>query len=177
MENHSDKIEKDAVPLAAGISGIVSTVEDGSELLDFNDNVQQSVEAVNNNFIMAQTNSTAVMTSNVMTFNQCSGINLGTTVHIGWSPGSSGAVARQSNSLARKDETVYQKTPTIKAMLESKELISTAFLDYISGYFGSRWREITILLEINQLFCDRMYEDNFDKGGTKEVSLRVFTDL
>lgn len=57
-------------------------------------------------------------------------------------------------------------------MLRSKDRLYDGFLDYICGKFGSRWRDLTILLAIDQLFVDRMKEDYFVKGGTKEVRER-----
>lgn len=170
MENHfKDLIETDAASVAPRSSDVVSTIG-GSEPLDLNGNVQQSVAAVNNNMLMAQTNTSTVVTQNVMTFNNSSGINFGTVVHIGWSPGSSNKNAKANGPAAKPDETVYKKTPTIKAMLESKDPISIPLLEYISGQFGFRWRDITILLEISQLFVDRMHEDHFGKG-IQEVNI------
>lgn len=169
-KNFKVLIEKDAVPSSSKTLELVSTTEE-SEILDYNDNEEHSVTTVNNNMLTAQTNSSTVTTSNVMNFNKCNGINVGTVVHIGWSPGCSKAAAKPKNSVVPIDETVYKKTPTIKAMLESKDPISPGFLDEVSGNFGFRWREITILLEISQLFVDRMYEDYNERGGKREVIL------
>lgn len=146
----------------------VATVVEGSALVARNEEVikysqSNSHQLVNNNTVL--TNNSA----HVTTFNNCNGLTFGGVYNIGWSPGSS----KQTKAVAKLDESVYRKTPTIKEMLESNEPLSAAYLDCVSANFGLRWREITILLEINQLFVDRMYEDNFEKGGVKEVN-RIF---
>lgn len=71
-----------------------------------------------------------------------------------------------------EDETGYKKTPTIAKMMRSKDRLYDGYLDYICGKFGHRWRDLTILLGIDQLFVERMKEDYFVKGGTKEVCVR-----
>lgn len=154
--------EKDAVPSTAKSSALVGRTQEVFEEIQANGNSQQTV---NNNMLLRQSN-----TSSTMTFNGCNGITLGTIVNVGWSPGNSSIASKPVKTVAKIDESVYRKTPTIKAMLESNEPITDAYLDCVSANFGSRWKEITILLEINQLIVERMYEDYFEKGGTKEVN-------
>lgn len=110
--------------------------------------------------------------STFMTFNDCSGLTFGSVINIV----SQNKQKQISNLGEVNDESAYLKTPTIKEMLQSSDTISTAILDHICGNFGSRWREITVLLKINQLFVDRMHEDYFIFGGTKEVNSLTSSD-
>lgn len=150
VEISESSFEKDAVPIpkTAAVSAKLPVSE-----------------RVSNNLSLSQTNS-----ATSYTFNGCNGITLGSVFQVGsLAPARSTVVSTPKRASPKFDESVYKKTPTIKAMMESSEPISTAFLNFISSNFGSRWREITILLEINQLFVDRMYEDYFYSEGTKEV--------
>lgn len=169
--NFNRLIEKDAVPGGGSLAEVVSS----SELLDYNENEQRSVGVVNNNTLMSQLNSTT-MNASTTTFNGCNKIHIGTTINIGRQPSSSVSIANNKPNQAVEciDESVYKKTPTIKKLLASTEPITPAFLDNVSENFGKRWREITIYLKINQLFVDRMIEDYYDKGGTKEVIFLYF---
>jgi len=163
--------EKDAVP-----TGVTSSAEDNNTLVRSESAIEEifttgnNQQIVQNNMMLSQRN-----VSSMMTFNGCNGITLGTVVNVGWSPGRSRAANRTLRTVAKEDESVYRKTPTIKLMLESTDTISLAFLDCVAEYFGNRWREVTILLDINKLFVDRMYEDFFDKGGTKEVIFQILS--
>ena len=173
MEDDSkDLNEKDAVPTEINNSALVKQSEEVIEEIETSESNQliaNNHQIVNNNMLLSQSN-----TSSMMTFNGCNGITLGTVVNVGWSPGRSSIVNKPVKTVAKLDESVYRKTPTIKEMLESNEPISPAFLDCVSANFGARWKEITILLKINQLFVERMYEDYFDKGGIKEVKKKLF---
>lgn len=168
MENNSNgSIEKDAVPTTSQTSTVERRISTGSELVDRDDNIIQTVG--NNTMLANQTN-----TSAILTFKECTGITLGTFINVGWTPGmgAGGNVADwPAKDAVVKAEEKIGKTPTIKKMMDSTETISSAFLDVVSGNFGSRWRDVTILLNISHLFVDRMYEDHFERGGTKEVSL------
>jgi len=164
--------EKDAAP-----TGVTSSAEDNNRIVRASEQAIEEIftpgnnpQTVNNNMMLSQRN-----VSSMMTFNGCNGITLGTVVNVGWSPGRLRAANRTVKALAKEDESVYRKTPTIKVMLESTDPITLAFLDCVSEYFGSRYREVTILLDINKLFVDRMYEDFFDKGGTKEVIFQILS--
>lgn len=162
MENkNKNLLETDAVGTGADVVAYTG----GSELVDADDTANR---AFNNNMVLAnQTNSAAVLN-----FEKCSGITLGTVINVGWSPGSSALVPAAGNATVKEDESAYKKTPTIKTMMETEKAISTAFLDNVSGNFGTRWREVAVLLEINPLFVDRMYEDYYNKDGTKEVTFQ-----
>lgn len=76
-----------------------------------------------------------------------------------------------SPQILHDEKNVYKKTPTIKEMMNSPERLSSGFLDHICKYFGERWRDVTLLLDIDQLYVERIKEDEliFKKGGTKEV--------
>lgn len=79
----------------------------------------------------------------------------------------SSALSRRITVLAEKN--VYQKTATISEMMKSNERIPNDLLDFIAGSFGDRWNEVTSLLQIPDLFVDRMLIDHKDAGGIKEV--------
>lgn len=166
-DNSTHLLEKDAAPISGQSSEIVEYSSENGDL-EIVENINRTV---NNNMILSnQTN-----TSAVFKFDNCRGINLGSVFNVGWSPGNAGIVAEPNkSSVARSKEALYKKTPTIKAMLESSDPISLGFLDIVSGNFGARWKEVTILLQINQLFVERMYEDYNDKGGCKEVRNKIF---
>jgi hypothetical protein len=40
----------------------------------------------------------------------------------------------------------------------------------VAQSFGYRWAEVSVLLGISRILVEKLYEDNFNKGGTKEVS-------
>lgn len=80
---------------------------------------------------------------------------------------SSSALSRRVTVIAEKN--VYQKTATILEMMKSKERIPNELLDFIAGSFGDRWNEVTDLLQIPDLFVDRMIIDHKNSGGIKEV--------
>lgn len=167
MENDSNgTIEKDAVPTTSQNSSVARRISTGSELVERDDN---TIQTVSNNMVLSnQTN-----TSAIVTFEKCTGITLGTVINVGWTPGmgagANGGDWPTTDAVVKAEEKIG-KTPTIKKMMDSTETISSAFLDVVSGNFGSRWRDVTILLNINRLFVDRMYEDHFERGGTKEVN-------
>lgn len=151
-------LEKDAAPVSAQITEVVEYSEANGRM--------ESAERVNNTVLSNQTNSQAIFK-----FDNCKGITLGSVFNMGWSQGNTSNVAEPNiSNQVRSRESVYKKTPTIKEMLESTEPISTAFLDIVAGNFGLRWKEVTILLQINQLTVDRKYADYFERGGTKEVN-------
>lgn len=160
------RIEKDASQISTESSEIVRSPQIG-EMIEQSPRLNRSLsQTVNNNMMLNQSNS-----STVMTFNECSGLTFGSVINIV----SQNKQKQVSQPREMNDESVYMKTPTIKEMLQCSDSISTAgFLDHICGNFGTRWRGITVLLKINQLFVDRMYEDYFILGGTKEVSSYSF---
>ena len=75
--------------------------------------------------------------------------------------------------MQKNDEAIYKKTPTIKAMMESKEPLTNHFLYFLSENFGNRWREVIMVLQVDQLYVHRMYKDYSDKAGTREVNFIV----
>lgn len=165
MEDEFNSLnEKDAVPTGVTSSAMVNRSEEVIEGIETNVNNQ----IVNNNMMLTQRNQ-----SSSVTFNGCSGVTFGTVVNVGWSPGNS-KISKPVKTTARLDDSVYQKTPTIKAMLGSNEPISSAYLNFVSANLGSRWKELTILLDINQLFVELMYEDYFERGGIREVNRIIF---
>lgn len=160
MENNLHHLlEKDAAPISSQNLEIVEYSNESGALESIN-------RTVNNSMVLSnQTNS-----SSVIKFDNCKNITLGSVFNVGWLPGTGGIVAEPNiSNVARSKEALYRKTPTIKQMLESTDLISSAFLDIVAGNFGAKWKDVTILLQINQLFVERMYEDYNDRGGTKEV--------
>lgn len=76
-----------------------------------------------------------------------------------------------SHQIIQDEKDVYKKTPSIKEMMNCSDKLSTGFLDHICKHFGDRWRDVTVLLDIDQLHVERIKEDElfFKKGGTKEV--------
>lgn len=155
-------LEKDAAPISAHITEIVE-YSDESGIVELPENINR--RASNNMVLSNQTNSQAVFK-----FENCKGITLGSVFNMGWGQGNNGVIAEPNiSNQVRTRESIYKKTPTIKEMLESTEPISTTFLDIVAGNFGLRWKEVTILLQINQLKVDRKYADFFERGGTKEV--------
>jgi hypothetical protein len=166
MENNSEHLlENDAARISAQITEIVEhSNESGSLQLSENQNTNRAVVLSN------QTN-----TSAVFNINNSRSISFGNVFNVGLSSGNLGLVAEPNVPVAAASRrSPYNKTPTIKAMLESSDPITSAFLDIAAEFFGLRWREITILLQINQLFVDRMYEDYNERGGTKEVTTAKF---
>jgi len=93
-----------------------------------------------------------------------------------WGPNNMQDIPRRENNAEFNiNAYVFRRSPTISKMMASREKISPAFLDKISESFGSRWRALTVLLEIDQIFVERMWEDNFTNGGTKEVLYKVLS--
>lgn len=161
-DNSNNLLEQDAVPTTSQ----VARRSPDNEIIE-----SISTPTGNNSMVLSnQTNTGAVLT-----FEKCSGITLGTVINMGWAPGMANgnkwSMESPSKAPVVKAEDKIGKTPTIKKMMDSDEQLSPAFLDMVSGNFGSRWRDFTILLNIDYLFVDRMYEDHFGHGGTKEVSL------
>jgi hypothetical protein len=160
MENNSEHLlEKDAAPIGATNTEVVEYL-DTNQCLESTENNR----TVNNMMVASQTNS-----SSILRFDNCRNVTLGNVFNVGGWMGNAGVVARSDMVPLKGKEPPYSKTPTVKAMMESSDPITPAFLDILSGYFGARWKEVTILLQINQLFVERMFEDNNERGGTKEV--------
>lgn len=163
MENNLEQLlEKDATLIPEENSGIVEVVEE-SEALEIVGNNR----AVNSNSMVLanQTNSSAVFR-----FDNCKGVTLGSVFNFGLPAINNGVVALPgANGIARSRDAPYVKTPTVKKMMECKDPISSAFLDILSGFFGAKWKEAMVLLQINQLFVERMIEDFSERGGIKEV--------
>lgn len=162
MENNfSHLLERDAAPISSASTEIVEISTENLAL----ETVGNNNRAVENNMVLAnQTNS-----SSVIRFDNCNGVTLGSIFNFGF-PNRNNVVAQPNIGTVEKyKEEPYGKTPTIKEMMKSTELISPAFLDILSGLFGARWKEAMILLQINQLFVERMIEDYSERGGVKEV--------
>lgn len=147
-----------------------------------------AVRTVQNNLTYENVNNSSINYN----INNSKGIHLGSVFNIGLNVGqvvksndlslvqrpqksavstqlsTSGALQLASQA-SQEDESGYKKTPTIAAMMTSKDRLYDGYLDYICGKFGHRWRDLTFFLGIDQLFVERMKEDYFTKGGTKEV--------
>lgn len=109
--------------------------------------------------------------SSVISFENCSGITIGSNFFINASTLPAPAVTNANSFSLDMDETeIYRKTPTIKEMLESKEPMSSAFQELVAQSLGTRWEEISVLLGISEIIVENLYEDNFKKGGIKEVN-------
>lgn len=163
MKTDSEKlIEKDAASMPAR-STELTNYNSRNEIVDIS-------PTQNNNMVVAnQTNTQAVVT-----FENCNNITLGTVFNVGYSPGNSNLSFQESTggyAPNMQEDRAYKKTPTIKEMMRCNDPISDAFLEYVSGNFGSKWKDFTIFLGINQLYVERMYEDYYERFGTKEVSL------
>lgn len=154
MEKPNDCLQKDAVPT------------EGFEMV----RSQSESSEVSRPMLLAQNN-----TATSYTFNECHGVQLGTVIRIG----NTAEGGLRNSAVVRKtggpDEAAYAKTPTIKvgslnipggsdydikfeipqAMMEDRQPMSPALLDFLSSSFGKRWREVTIRLRIDQIFVDR----------------------
>ena len=162
MENSVNHLlQCDAAPVSSTSTEIV---EISTENLALESRANNN-RVIENNMILAnQTNS-----SSVIRFDNCNGVTLGSIFNIGF-PTRNNVVAQPNiGTIEKFKEEPYGKTPTIKEMMKCTELISPAFLDILSGLFGARWKEAMILLQINQLFVERMIEDYSERGGVKEV--------
>lgn len=181
------KRETDAVAVAIGRNELKSVEERGVIAEKLND---CSAVMIQNNLKYENVNNSSINYN----INSSQGVHLGNVYNIGLNVGQvvksnelsqvqipqNAVVSTQHSAAAAlqlqqqlavqcEDETGYRKTPTIAAMMRSKDRIYDGYLDYICGKFGHRWRDLTIFLGIDQLFVDRMKEDYFAKGGTKEV--------
>lgn len=153
--------EKDAVPHNNTVTELVRSESNNSELVEVNENIAQTL---NNNMVVRQSNSTVNYE-----INNSSGFTIGSVFKFGLPASATTPLTVGTVPAEKSDEHVYKKTPTIKQMMESRDPLLSSFLDNIAGHFGARWREITILLGIDQYYVDRMHEDYFQKGGTQEV--------
>lgn len=154
--------EKDAVPCNNTVTELVRSDSNNSELVEANENIA----TLNNNMVLRQSSSTVNYE-----INNSSGFTIGSVFKFGLPASATAPLTVATIPAEKSDEHVYKKTPTIKQMMESKDPLLSSFLDNIAGHFGARWREITILLGIDQYYVDRMHEDYFQKGGTQEVKL------
>lgn len=157
--------EKDAVPYNNTVTELVRSNSDNSELVEANENIAQTLN--NNNMVVRQSSSTVNYE-----INNSSGFTIGSVFKFGLPASATAPLTVATVPAEKSDEHVYKKTPTIKQMMESRDPLLSAFLDNIAGNFGSRWREITILLGVDQYYVDRMHEDYFQKGGTQEVKFK-----
>lgn len=160
MEN-PNLLELDAVPTSSAVAN--------SGALDVNALVNQTL---NQNMVFQQRNATANFT-----INNSSGISFGTLIEISGNQMEHQAPhgnnfqppARHGPNRLAIERTIYRKTPTIKAMMESEDVAGPSFLDLVAGNLGRRWKDFTVLIEPNIMFTERMEVDYFDRGGTKEV--------
>lgn len=154
MDTHSaNLVQMDSVPFPV--------ISDASNQRHSSSSVQSP------NMSMTQNNA-----STIMTFEKCSGLTIGSTSNyfLGSSNQPWNVAKPQTTTALVEDSEVYRKTPTIKEMLESRILISPAFQELVAQSFGSRWAEVFVMLGVSRILVEKLYEDNFNKGGTKEVS-------
>jgi len=164
MSNDKQKLlEKDAVPVSAEMSSAIAQ-RTNSDVFASSNNQMSSLAT---NMIVGSQNNTAT----VYNFDGCNGITLGSVINVGWSPGA-GSQRRNQGAVQKvlDEDSAYLKTPNIKKMMESTEMLTPLFLDIVSSNLGSGWKQVMVHLKINQLFVERMYLDNFEKGGIKEVT-------
>jgi hypothetical protein len=166
--------DKENLPLQIDATLIEASKSDQNSIIEIDPNAVQNLNlnhlnsVINNNLLVTNQNNA---TTN-FTFESCNGITLGNIVNInpGWSPGSSQNSSIADMSQDTEINLVYKKTPTIKAMMLSEDPLDEQFLDIFCANFGAGWKSLTVHLQINELFVQRMYEDHFQFGGTQEVS-------
>lgn len=174
-DKENEPMQKDAVPIPDDnnnnknslVVAESSSSNETNQVQVYNENASTSNGVINNLLVSNQHRNTTNYS-----FVGCNGIMIGNDLTVGWSPGSSqcSAVANTNQDVNDKDLKHIKKTPTIKEMMGSKQPLTDKYLDIFCENFGSRYHSVYVLLDINVLFFERMYEDHFRHGGISEVS-------
>lgn len=116
-------------------------------------------------------------TNNEVIFNiqNSAGVHIGNSFHLNWTPGCPQVPAQLSSANQIAEEAkVYRKTRSVAELMRSTEPLSEPYLDIFSENFGDRYLQLPILLQIDDLFVQRMKEDYFHSGQSREVSEILF---
>lgn len=164
-DKENELMEKDAMALEEVKGEMVKRSSDGSLTRS------NGAQSVVNSLVVNSSTSNAVN----YVFNNGSGIQIGNTYHLNWSPGTAQPSSSSATSADQQavEAKIYRKTRTIAELMNSTERLTEQYLDIFSEYFGDRYQQLPILLNIEDLFFKRMQVDHFPNGGTKEVTRMI----
>ncbi|KAG5681918.1 hypothetical protein PVAND_011322 [Polypedilum vanderplanki] len=173
MSNKENKkIAIDAWP-SSSVNGVVATTNPSpNELEIYNGYNNNNNAVINNNMLVNHQSNSATN----LIFENSRNISIGNTINVGWNPvvaNNAGSLVRANQNTQIEESFIYRKkTPTISEMMKSKQPLNEKYLDMFCDNFGSRYRSVAVLLNVSDLFFQRMYEDHFQRG-TGEVIYQV----
>lgn len=179
-DKENELLERDAVALVEKCGQIVKRSSDTNLVSNSANN------SVNN--LLVNNSSTNSLGFNIR---NCNGVQIGNVFNIsgcipGLNRGSGNNLIDSSStynaplqpicsaSQIQEEAKVYRKTRTISELMKSTEQLNEQYLDIFAENFGNRYLQLPILLQIDDLFVQRMHVDYFHSGQSREVRLIFF---